>query len=455
LHYVQATIYKAEKALIAAKFNGLVLDKKPFDAKKDAQNPEFKAKNPTGKVPFLETDTGCICTSNSIARYVARCRSDTFLYGKGFDDEGKIDTWLEFCTHEIEVPLMVWVYPTMGVMQEIPKATSQAQADMKKALVELEKTLKSSSYLIGDYVSLADIALVCALKEGFVRVFDPAFRKPYPTVTAWFEGCCALPQFKAVFGGVKLCAQAEKPIPVKPEFAPPARKEEKPKPAAAPKQEAKKEKAPAPAPKATAAPAVSSASASDLEAKIKKVGDDVRELKEKLKAEGLSGKKINDDPGIVAKVAELKTLKDAMAAAPAAAPAAAAPAPAAAAPAASGDATAVGDQIRALKEKLKGEGLSGKKINDHAEVKALVQKLTELKAAGGAAPAAAPSAPAPAPTANGASGGDVEAQVKSVGDEIRTLKEKLKADGLSGKKINDHDEIKSLVAKLTELKTKM
>jgi hypothetical protein len=60
-------------------------------------------------------------------------------------------------------------------------------------------------------------------------------------------------------------------------------------------------------------------------------------------------------------------------------------------------------------------------------------------------------APAPAPAAAGG-GGDNEAEVKAVGDEIRTLKEKLKSEGLSGKKVNDHEEVKALVAKLQELK---
>eukprot|EP00929_Paragymnodinium_shiwhaense_P014332 TRINITY_DN122232_c0_g1_i1.p1 TRINITY_DN122232_c0_g1~~TRINITY_DN122232_c0_g1_i1.p1 ORF type:complete len:760 (+),score=245.08 TRINITY_DN122232_c0_g1_i1:38-2317(+) len=52
---------------------------------------------------------------------------------------------------------------------------------------------------------------------------------------------------------------------------------------------------------------------------------------------------------------------------------------------------AIGDQLRVLKEKLKSDGVSGKKLNDHPEVKALVDKLTQLKS-GGSAPAAAPAA---------------------------------------------------------------
>lgn len=136
-------------------------------------------------------------------------------------------------------------------------------------------------------------------------------------------------------------------------------------------------------------------------------------------------------------------------------------APAAAKPSAatipSGDLDAqvkvVGDEIRELKAKLKASGVSGKKIDKTEEVVALVAKLTELKAAQASAPAAAPpSTPAPASATPAVAAGDLEAQVKAVGDEIRELKAKLKADGMSGKKIDKSEEVIALVAKLNELK---
>merc|ERR1711862_353288 len=43
---------------------------------------------------------------------------------------------------------------------------------------------------------------------------------------------------------------------------------------------------------------------------------------------------------------------------------------------------AIGDELRVLKERLKGEGVTGKKLNENAEVKALVDKLNEAKAGG-------------------------------------------------------------------------
>lgn len=44
----------------------------------------------------------------------------------------------------------------------------------------------------------------------------------------------------------------------------------------------------------------------------------------------------------------------------------------------------VGDDIRKLKEKLKGEGITGQKLNTHEEVVALVKELARLKGGGGA-----------------------------------------------------------------------
>ncbi|CAJ1414764.1 unnamed protein product [Effrenium voratum] len=127
LFYVEEAKYKAEKALIAAKFTGSALQTKKFDPQKDAKKPDFLAKNPTGKVPYLETEKGCIFTSNAVARYVARSRGDLGLYGDSFDEEGSVDTWLDFCLHEVEVPLMAWVYPVLGMMEEVPSATKDAQ----------------------------------------------------------------------------------------------------------------------------------------------------------------------------------------------------------------------------------------------------------------------------------------------------------------------------------------
>ncbi|GMF30773.1 unnamed protein product [Phytophthora lilii] len=130
---------------------------------KDLKSKEFKAKTPVGKVPILETEEGSIFESGAIARYVARLRPDTGLYGKTFFESGQVDAWIDFSTYELEVPLEVWVRPILGVGKFNAAALTKAKADVKKALQTLENHLHLRTYLVGEQVTLADIVVASAL----------------------------------------------------------------------------------------------------------------------------------------------------------------------------------------------------------------------------------------------------------------------------------------------------
>jgi elongation factor 1-gamma len=96
----------------------------PFEMMKDNKTPEFLAMSPLGKTPVLKTpkvrpfssltfgirrsrqsiasyavaclltpflwDQGALFESNAIARYVARMRTDTGLYGATFFESGQV-----------------------------------------------------------------------------------------------------------------------------------------------------------------------------------------------------------------------------------------------------------------------------------------------------------------------------------------------------------------------------
>merc|ERR1719443_1825891 len=120
--YAHQNNYKTHKALIVAKYAGLEL----------SVPPEAAGQPQSGKIPVLETDQGCIFTSIAIARYLSRLRRDVGLYGQNLLEGGMIDSWVEFCTHELEIPLQTWVLPVMGVCAEVPEAMKCAKEDVKK-----------------------------------------------------------------------------------------------------------------------------------------------------------------------------------------------------------------------------------------------------------------------------------------------------------------------------------
>jgi len=219
--------YKTKKALIAAKYVGL-----------DIETPKAGAAEQIGRIPALETDQGAIFMSSAIARYIARISRPTGLYGQNLVESGMIDSWCEFCTQELEVPLCTWVLPVQGVFPEHPEATACAKEDVKKALQVLDKHLLSNTYMVGHTITLADISVCCALLDGMTLVLDESYRKPFANLMRWFNLCIEQPEFKAVLGAVKLCRGAGAAAQGGKQEAKP-KQEEKPKQEAAAKQEAK------------------------------------------------------------------------------------------------------------------------------------------------------------------------------------------------------------------------
>jgi elongation factor 1-gamma len=231
---------RAMKTLIAAQYNGIAIELPTFRFGIDNKKPEFKAISPLGKIPVLETPQGPLFESNAIARYVAGLRLDTELLGSSYFESAQVDSWLAFCSNELEIPAGMWVYPVLGYMPNNPEVTSKAQGDLKKALAVMDKHLATRTYMVGRHVTLADIVLVSALYYPMKLVLDTKARKAFQNVDRWFHTCVNQPAFKAVLGEFTACTKAE----VAP-GAPAAAAPKKEKKQAAPKKEKKKEAAPA------------------------------------------------------------------------------------------------------------------------------------------------------------------------------------------------------------------
>merc|ERR1712026_242658 len=119
-------------------------------------------------------------------------------------------------------------------------ATDRAKEDIKAALKTLNDHLLTRTFLVGERVTLADIAVACTMISLYKQVLDPAFRKPFGNVTRWFNTVVNQPNAKAVSGVVELCTKMAEFDPKKfAEFSGKGdnKKEKKEK---APKQEAKK-----------------------------------------------------------------------------------------------------------------------------------------------------------------------------------------------------------------------
>lgn len=60
----------------------------------------------------------------------------------------QVDSWIDFCAHELELPATIWFYPVIGYMPYNDAAVKKAKEDLKVALGALEKTLLEKTYLV-------------------------------------------------------------------------------------------------------------------------------------------------------------------------------------------------------------------------------------------------------------------------------------------------------------------
>ena len=116
---------------------------------------------------------------------------------------------------------------------------SQKEDGAKEALTKtfgvLDNVLESRTYLVGHSLTLADVVVCCNLFNGMKHLFDPAFRKPFPSLVRYYETVANQPAFVKHLGPCTLCSTAAvyNPNAAKPAPATPA-------PAAAAKPKAPK-----------------------------------------------------------------------------------------------------------------------------------------------------------------------------------------------------------------------
>jgi elongation factor 1-gamma len=147
--------------------------------------------------------------------------------------------WLSFADNEINPSAYTWVLPALGAIAANKQAIDRSKTDITKILNYLNDFLLSRTYLVGERITLADIAVAVALLPLYQYVLEPSVRSPYTNVNRWFTTLVNQPQFKKVLGDVKLCDKALTPETAPKRADTSTKKDKKEK---TPKQEKPKEK---------------------------------------------------------------------------------------------------------------------------------------------------------------------------------------------------------------------
>jgi len=133
-------------------------------------------------LPILETPEGNIFSSNSIVRYLASVSGNKLYGGDNLHHRALVDQWLDVSACEFDAAVSA-----INVAKDGKEVNTEAlAADIHKFLGVIEQTLKGKKFIVGEQLSIADIALAAGLSVVFSNFLGEADRKKLPNTTAWY-----------------------------------------------------------------------------------------------------------------------------------------------------------------------------------------------------------------------------------------------------------------------------
>lgn len=156
-----------------------------------SRNPAFLEKNPGGTIPTIEEpDTGfTLGEAHAIMAYLCRKHGWDDLYPADDQARAKVDWYLNFHHRNVREASIGQVAPMFRKDLQFPEDMLKTSARaLKGALTALDNWwLKDSAFLVGDSVTIADLAAyveIGQLRAEFTNVYDLS---PYPNVMRWLN----------------------------------------------------------------------------------------------------------------------------------------------------------------------------------------------------------------------------------------------------------------------------
>ena len=193
--YDMALSGNCHKVRLLLSFLALPYQTQPVDLRGGEQRgPEHLQRNPFGQLPVLDDGGLNIRDSQAILAYLAKRYGGEQWWPDDAYHLAQIATWLSTAANEIfHGPAMLRVHHKFGRPIDIAKAQQTAE----KVLGIIDGHLQNGNWLVGDKVSIADIAVypyLALAPEGGVDI------AVYPNILAWFQRLRAVPGYVSMPG---------------------------------------------------------------------------------------------------------------------------------------------------------------------------------------------------------------------------------------------------------------
>jgi len=146
---------------------------------------DYLALNPNGKVPVLVDGDFTLWESNSIVRYLSEMYGTSPWMPDNTQSRAHANQWLDWYTSTLNGPMTVIFW---AAVRTAPKHQTQAMfddglKDGARLWGLLDTHLKDKDYVLGQNLTLADVAVGCGVYRWYGMAID---RPPLPNLEKWY-----------------------------------------------------------------------------------------------------------------------------------------------------------------------------------------------------------------------------------------------------------------------------
>ena len=161
-------------------------------------DPGFRAASPLGKMPAMDDDGFLLADSSAIIQYVEAKHPEPVLIPADAQERGRVIWWEEFgdtvfaaCSGKLFFNRIV-APKFLGREGDLAAADVAEKDELPKLLAYLEGAIPASGFLVGDRLTLADLAVASPLMNlrHCGAGIDAA---AHPKIAAWSEAILSRP----------------------------------------------------------------------------------------------------------------------------------------------------------------------------------------------------------------------------------------------------------------------
>lgn len=157
--------------------------------------PEYKAMNPNSRVPTMEEDGFVLWESNAIVRYLAGRHGAGTLCPEDPQVRADADRWMDWqqTTVAPQITPIFWNLVRTPEPDRDPAAIEAGRLGMIPLMQIMDRHLSTSSFMVGDRLTMADIPLGVMTYRWLTLIDD---RPAMANLEGWYARICERPAFR-------------------------------------------------------------------------------------------------------------------------------------------------------------------------------------------------------------------------------------------------------------------